>query len=120
MTRQSAGPRTQLCPCSARHSPPITDAELDVHHSPPKSWPLAKDEVGNVVGVRKVVTVCATTHRRAHRLLNAYVHAGSIPARAVLAQFRAIELELAAWAWANADHSGPAHLPYTLTGGDAP
>lgn len=101
----------QLCPCSSRHSPPITAAETDVHHSPPKSWPLAPG------AVRKTVTVCATTHRRCHRLLNAYVHAGGPPALALQATFRRLERDLAAYAWANADHSGPGHLPYTLSDG---
>lgn len=105
---------TQPCPCSARHSPPITTAEVDVHHSPPKSWPLAAD------GTRKIVTVCATTHRRCHRLLNLYVHAGGPPAHAVLAGFRPLERELAQWAWDNADHSGPGHLPYTLDSEEMP
>lgn len=99
------------CPCSGHHSPPITEAECDVHHSPPQSWSLAPG------GVRKVVKVCATTHRRCHRLLNAYVHAGGLPAKAVLAGFRPIELALAAYAWANADHTGTGHLPYTLVDG---
>lgn len=105
-------PVTQLCPCSSRHSPPVTPAELDVHHAPPKSWPLAAG------ATRKVVSVCATTHRRCHRLLNAYVHAGGEPTRAVLNGFRPIERDLAAYAWANADHSGPDHLPYTLDSGE--
>jgi len=65
-----------------------------------------------------VVTICCCCHRRCHRLLNAYVHAGGTPDKATLAHFRPLELELAAYAWATADHSGPGHLPYTLDSGE--
>lgn len=105
---------SQFCPCTSRHSPPITAAEVDVHHAPPKSWPLAPG------GTRKVVSICATTHRRCHRLLNLYVHAGGTPALEVIKGFRPIERELAAYSWDNADHSGPGHLPYTLDSGETP
>lgn len=108
-----AGPTAQLCPCSSRHSPPITAAEIDEHHYPPKSWPLAPG------GIRVVISVCVTTHRRCHRLHNLYVHHGGTPPAADLRAFRAIELQVGADAWANADHSGPNHLPYTLEPGDA-
>lgn len=99
------------CPCSKRHSPPVTEAEIDLHHSPAQSWPLAPG------AVRRVDHLCANTHRRVHHLFNLYVHAGGEPAAAVLRQFKPLELELAAYAWANADHSGPGHLPYTLADG---
>lgn len=105
---------TQPCPCSSRHSPPITESETDVHHAPPQSWPLAPG------GVRKVVTVCANTHRRCHRLLNLYVHAGGTPTATKLLEFRPLERELAAYAWANTDHTGTGHLPYTLSDGGTP
>lgn len=99
----------QLCACSGKHSPPITAAEIDVHHVPPSSFPLAPD------GVRLTVRICVCCHRRCHRLLNLYVHARGTPPRSVLAQFRPLERELAAYAWANADHTRPGHLPYTLS-----
>jgi hypothetical protein len=113
MTGRVSGPVTQLCPCSSRHSPPITEAELDWHHAPPLSWPLA---LGG--GTRKV-RVCVCCHRRAHRLLNLYVHNDGPPSKADLRQFRPIERELAQWSWDNADHNGPVHLPYTLDGGES-
>lgn len=68
--------------------------------------------------VRRVDHVCANTHRRIHHLFNLYVHAGGKPSASVLRLFRPIERELAAYAWANADHSGPGHLPYTLSSGE--
>lgn len=98
------------CSCTRRHSPPVTESECDDHHSPPKSWPLAPG------AVRRIDHVCANTHRRIHALFNLYVHAGGEPDAVVLAKFRPIERELATYAWAHADHSGPGHLPYTLAG----
>lgn len=100
----------QPCPCSNRHSPPITEAETDVHHYPPLSWPMVDPSL------RKTIRACATTHRRFHRLLNLYVHLGGPPPKSALRGFRPIELDAAAYAWEHADHSGSNHLPYTASG----
>ena len=105
---------TQLCACSNHHSPPVTEAEIDLHHYPAQSWPLAAG------AVRKTIRICCGCHRRAHRLLNLFVHAGGEPAPSVLKQFRPIEVELARYSWANADHSGPGHQPYTISDGTPP
>ena len=102
----------QWCPCARRHTPPITKAETDKHHSPPQSYPTKPG------AIRRVDRVCVATHRRIHRLLNLYVRAGGTPPKAVLKGFRPIELELAAYSWANADHTG-GRLPYTLADGMA-
>lgn len=103
-----------VCPCTTRHVPAITSAECDDHHYPPKSWPMVDPMA------RKVIRICVTTHRRCHRLHNLYVHHDGLPPAAALRGFRPIELEIAAYAWANADHSGPNHLPYTLTHQETP
>lgn len=67
--------------------------------------------------IRRVDHLCANTHRRVHHLFNLYVHANGAPPAAVLQSFRKIERDLAAYAWTNADHSGPGHLPYTIASG---
>lgn len=102
------------CPCTGRHSPPVTENECDDHHSPPKSWPLAAG------ASRRIDHLCANTHRRIHHLFNLYVHVGGQPPATALRPFRPLERELAAYAWANADHSGTGHLPYTLDSGETP
>lgn len=65
-------------------------------------------------GTRRTDRLCATAHRRVHRLLNLYVENEGDLSPADLHPFRPIELELAKWSWENADHNGPAPLPRTL------
>jgi hypothetical protein len=92
----------QLCPCSLRHSPPITEAECDEHHVVPKSWPLRPG-----VLVRRKVRLCANAHRRAHTLYNLYVVHGGEPPAHELRKFPLLIRDLAVEAWRDADHSAP-------------
>ena len=87
---------------------------MDLPHGPAQPWPWAAR------AARTTLVLCCGCHRRAHRLLTLFVHAGVEPAPSVLKQVRPIEVELARYSWANADHSGPGHLPYTISDGTPP
>lgn len=93
------------CPCTGRHSPPITEAECDDHHSPPRAWPLKPG------GERVVFHACANSHRRAHTLTNRYRELGGPPPAKELRRYSAYVRRIAAHTWANADTSKP--LPRT-------
>lgn len=79
-----------VCPCSKRHSPRVV--ATDTHHILPLSWGGP-----NVAANR--VELCPTTHRQVHRLLDAYVAAGNVPAASVMARYNDLTRALAARAW---------------------
>jgi hypothetical protein len=93
------------CPCSRRHSPPITEAECDVHHSPPKTYPL-------ILGAEVVkVRLCANAHRIEHHLLNELRDTGVISA-ASRRRFPRVLVDMALAAWDKTDVTLP--VPRTL------
>jgi len=101
-------PHAQPCPCSRRHSPPITAAETDIHHSPPKSWALRDPMSGDT---RVKVRLCPNAHRLEHHVLNLFVAHDGEPPKRELRRFPRVLVDLARQAWADADHTLP--LPRT-------
>lgn len=81
-----------ICPCSKRHSPPITEAETDLHHSPPKSWAL-RDPMGGK-DARQVVRLCAQAHRLEHSILNLFAQHEGAPPKAALHRFPPVLVDL--------------------------
>lgn len=96
----------QICPCSKRHSPPVTLAECDWHHSPPRSFPLRAG------ATHQRVRLCAQAHRLEHSILNLFVANDGEPPKAALRRFPPVLIELARQAWADSDHTST--LPRTI------
>jgi len=64
------------------------------------------------VDSRHLTRLCANAHRLAHDCLEEWRKAGGQPPLSKVRRFPPICRDLAAQAWADADHSGP--LPRTL------
>ncbi len=92
---------------------------VEAHHHPPKAYRsviLAADP-GADQSWWRLIDLCGICHSELHSLLNAYVHAAGTPAAAVVNAYSRYLRPLAAETWTRTDHSGAAHLPYTLTDG---
>lgn len=90
------------CKCVGQHVPEVHAPA--VHHILPRSWG------GPDVPANRVV-LCPTTHENVHKLLNAYVHAGDVPAWSLRRSYSAYARGLAQLAWDQRPSDKP---PYTI------
>jgi hypothetical protein len=90
-----------ICSIHRYHSP--QPHSLDSHHVIPRAWG------GPDVSTNRV-TLCPTSHRNTHVLLDAYLDADGPPPWAILGTFGPGERDLAALAW-KAYQDNPIYRP---------
>ena len=88
------------CKCVRLHAP--GDPPIELHHSPPKSYPLLAGSV------RTLYPLCSNAHGIQHRLLNLMRAGDPHPPG-----FSKFHRQIAANTWANTDTTQP--VPHTFT-----